>query len=124
VSCNTSSREICSDHTVDQGNGYAKVEKVCHNESTKTCSYNRLVWDTIQSFTLQGNDLTPLYASPTLVSNQRLGKPSEKLTVYFDTAKGQQTYSLIKDAEFQKFTIGSSWTLTMDILGMVVSANP
>ena len=82
-------------------------------------------WTTIQTYTLEGNDLRPVYDSPNVSSDQRLGQQSEDLTVTFSTPNGEQeTYSPGNVSEFQQFTVGSTWKLKMNALGGVVGVEP
>jgi hypothetical protein len=82
-------------------------------------------WTTIQTYTLEGNNLQPIYEDPSVSSDQRIGQESEELTVTFSTANGEQeAYSPGTVSEFQQFTIGSTWTLKMNALGAVVGVEP
>jgi ribosomal protein L40E len=121
VSCHDESRDVCVDKTIDQGNGVAEVVQECHTETDSYCSYTVNEWSTIQTYTLDGNDLNPVYSTPSLTDNQRTDTSSETLTVYFDTSKGQKTYSPDSVSEFQQFQIGSTWTLKMNAVGGVLS---
>ncbi len=121
TSCHTESQEVCEDKTIDKGNGYAEVVQECHTESQQYCDYTVDEWKTIQTYTLDGNDLSPVYDSPTLSSGQRKGTETEQLTVNFSTADGQETYSPSSVSEFQQFGIGSTWTLKLNALGGIVS---
>jgi ribosomal protein L40E len=121
VSCRDDTREVCVDKTIDQGNGVAEVVRECHNETDTYCSYTVDEWSTIQTYSLDGNDPNPVYSTPSLTDNQRVGSSSETLTVYFDTSKGQKTYSPGSVSEFQQFQIGSTWTLKMNAVGGVLS---
>lgn len=120
VSCYDDSQEVCEEKTVDQGNGFAEVVQECHTETQQYCSYTVDEWTTIQTYDLSGNDLYPVYESPSYSSDQRLGTSSETLTVTFSTSDGQETYSPDSITEFQQFQIGSVWTLKMNALGGVV----
>jgi len=120
VSCHDETREVCEQKTIDKGNGFSEVVEDCHNESEQYCSYTRDEWTTIQTYSLDGNDLYPEYASPNYSSDQRLGDESEELTVTFSTENGTETYSPGTVTEFQQFNIGSTWTLKMNALGGVV----
>jgi len=121
VSCQTESKEVCEDKTIDKGNGFAEVVTECHDESEQYCDYTVDEWTTIQTYTLNGNDLRPVYDSPSLTSDQRIGSRSEVLTVSFSTPDGQETYSAGSVDEFEQFQIGSIWTLKINALGRVVS---
>ncbi len=121
VSCHTESQEVCEEKTVDQGNGFAEVVQECHTESEQFCDYTMDEWTTIQTYDLNGNDLLPVYADPSLASDQRTGSASEQFTVTFSTSDGQQTYSPNSVSEFQQYPIGSVWTLKLNALGGVLS---
>ena len=121
VSCHTESQEVCEEKTIDKGNGYAEVVQECHTESEQYCNYTVDEWTTIQTYTLDGNDLFPVYESPSLASDQRIGTASEQLTVYFSTPDGQETYSPGSVSEFQQFQIGSVWTIKFNLAGGVLS---
>jgi ribosomal protein L40E len=124
VSCRTETRQVCEQKTIDKGNGYGEVVEECHDESTDYCSYTVKEWQTIQTFTEQGSDLSPFYAQPSVSFGQRTGSSSEDLTVNFSTEKGQITYSPDSVMEFQQFQPGSVWTLKMNALGSVVGVEP
>jgi hypothetical protein len=125
VSCRDDSREVCEQKTIDKGNGYSEVVEECHTETQQYCSYTIDEWTTIQTYTLDGSDLRPIYEDPSVSSGQRLGQESEELTVTFSTANGEQeTYSPDTISEFQQFTVGSTWTLKMNALGGVVGVEP
>ncbi len=118
VSCHT--EESCTQKTVDQGNGYSEVVQECND--TQYCSYTLDEWKTIQTYTLEGDNLRPVYDNPSLASDQQIGDVTEKLAVTFSTEDGAKTYSPGTISEFQQFDIGSTWTLTLNVLGSVISA--
>jgi ribosomal protein L40E len=124
VSCYDDSRDVCEQRTIDRGNGYSEVVEECHTETQQYCSYTVDEWTTIQTYPLEGNDLRPIYESPNIASDQRLGNPSEDLTVVFSTPDGEETYSPNSVSEFQQYSIGSTWTLRMNAIGGVVSVEP
>ena len=125
VSCRDESRDVCEQKTIDKGNGYSEVVEECHTETQQYCSYTLDEWTTIQTFTLDGNDLRPIYDDPSIASGQRLGQESEHLTVTFSTTNGEQeTYSPSSVSEFQQFTVGSTWNLKLNAVGNVLSVEP
>jgi hypothetical protein len=125
VSCHDESQDVCEQKTVDKGNGYSEVVEECHTETQQYCSYTVDEWTTIQTYTLDGNDLQPIYEDPSVSSGQRLGQESEDLTVTFSTGNGEQkTYSPDTVSEFQQFTVGSTWTLKMNAIGGIVGVEP
>jgi len=125
VSCRDESRDVCEQKTIDKGNGYSEVVEECHTETQQYCSYTVDEWKTIQTYSLDGNNLQPVYDNPSLASDQRTGDKSETLTVTFSTEDGgQETYSPSTISEFQQFAVGSTWTLNMNLAGGVVSVEP
>lgn len=120
ISCET--RQVCEEKTVDLGNGYAQVVKECHDE--QYCSYTRDEWENLQSYTLEGDDLSPRYAQPALASRQRLGKSSVILQVYLNTPQGEKSYTPKDLGEFMQFTPGSRWLLRLNRLGGVLTIEP
>jgi ribosomal protein L40E len=123
VSCQTDSREVCEEKTVDRGNGFAEVVEDCHTETDQYCDYTVDEWTTIQTYTLDGHDLYPVYEQPNLANDQRLGDESADFTVYFETDNGTIDYSPDSLSEFQQFQVGSSWTLKLNALGGVVDVS-
>ena len=120
VSCRTETRQVCEDKTIDTGNGYAEVVTECHDENQQYCSYTLDEWKTIETYTLDGHDFEPLYTSPDLAFGQRLGEVTMTFTVYFYGDGETYTYNLNDLYEFQKFSIGSAWTLRLNAFGVVV----
>ena len=120
VSCYDESRDVCEQKTIDQGNGYSEIVEECHTETEKYCSYTVDEWKTIQTYTLEGNDLRPIYESPNISSDQRLGDQSEEFTVTFSAADRTEVYSPDTLSTFQQFEIGSTWTLELNLMGGVV----
>jgi len=125
VSCHDESREVCEQRTIDKGNGYSEVVEECHDETERYCSYTVDEWTTIQTYTLDGDNLRPVYESPNIANGQRLGNESEELTVTFSLENGEQeTYSPDTVSEFQQFQVGSTWTLKINKFGSVVGIEP
>lgn len=120
VSCQTESREVCEERTIDRGDGYAEVVEECHTETEQYCDYTVDEWTTIQTYTLDGHDNFPVYEQPSLTSDQRLGNDSVDMTVFFDTEEGQKSYTPESVSEFQQFQLGSTWSLKLNALGGVV----
>lgn len=123
-SCRTESRDVCEQKTIDRGNGYSEVVEECHTETDQYCSYTVDEWTTIQTYPLEGNDLRPVYASPNVSSDQRIGDETAEFTITLLTDDGLKTYSPETVTEFQQFTVGSTWTLKMNALGGIVSVEP
>ena len=121
VSCRDESQEVCEEKSIDKGNGYAEIVKECHTDTTTYCDYTTDEWTTIQTYTLEGNDFSPVYDTPSLSSSQRTGSSSETFTVYFNTKDGGLTYEPGSLTDFQQFSVGSVWTIELNVLGGVVS---
>ncbi|MCF6277880.1 MAG: zinc-ribbon domain-containing protein [Anaerolineales bacterium] len=121
VSCRSESQEVCTERTIDQGNGYAEVVQDCQTVNQEYCSYSVLEWQTVQTLTLDGYDYAPDYADPTLNSQQRLGDQNADYTVTFNTDNGAIDYSPDSLDEYRQYQLGSTWTLNLNRLGRVVS---
>ncbi len=124
ISCTTKNEETCTQKTVDKGNGYSEVVEECTTDSVQYCDYTIDEWKTIQTYTLEGNDLYPVYESPNYSSDQRLGPQSEEFSVTFSTERGNKTYKPDSVSEFQQFEMDSIWTLKLNLLGGVVGVEP
>jgi len=121
VSCHDESKDVCEQKTIDKGNGYSEVVEDCHTETTQYCSYTVDEWQTIQTYTLEGNDLRPIYDDPSVASGQRLGDKTEDLKVTFSTNKGDKVYSPSNITEYQQFDMGTTWDLSLNLVGGIVS---
>ena len=121
VSCSNSSREVCTDKTIDKGNGYAEVVQDCHTETETSCSYDIMEWQHVRNYELDGHDLNPVYSQPTLTKDQRLGESSVTLSVNF--ASGH-AYTPADLAEFRQFKVGSRWKLRISLLDTIIKAIP
>lgn len=120
VSCHDENQEICEQKTIDKGNGFSEVVEECHTETEEYCSYTVDEWKTIQTYPLEGNDLNPVYQSPNITSDQRIGEQTAEFTVNFSTEDGNKVYSPETASTFQQFAVGSTWTLELNLLGGVV----
>ena len=126
------SHEVCTQHTVDQGNGTGKVEEDCHNEDEYEsypvyddyCKYPGQQWEQIDVLSSQGTDLNPYWPATSLGANQREGKRSSSYTVLFDTKKGIQKYNPKDENQFGQCQIGSTWTLNINTFGTVTDIQP
>jgi len=121
VSCRDESKDVCEQKTIDKGNGYSEVVQDCHTETEQYCSYTVDEWTTIHTYTLDGNDLRPIYDDPNLASGQRVGDKTEDLKVTFSTNKGDKVYSPSSISEYQQFEVGTMWTLKLNLVGGIVS---
>ncbi len=119
VSCRDESRDICEQKTIDKGNGLSEVVEECYTETEQYCSYTVDEWKTIQTYTLEGNDLRPTYDTPNITSDQRIGEQTAEFTVNFSTEDGNKVYSPETVSTFQQFDVGSTWTLELNLVGGV-----
>lgn len=124
VDCRTETRQVCTERTVDLGNGYAEVVEECRDETEQYCSYDIREWQTIREDKLEGSDTSPLYPRPSLRSGQREGKSSITLRVTFVSGSESYTYTPGDVDEFQQFSPGSQWRLSISWLGNIVSVEP
>jgi DNA-directed RNA polymerase subunit RPC12/RpoP len=124
VSCHTEDKEVCQERVVDQGNGFGEVVQDCHTESTQYCSYTVDEWKTIQIYTLDGHNYSPVYAQPSVAAGQRLGDQQAEYTVFFETEAGQKTYSPSDLADFSQFRVGSTWNLSLSAVGGILDVKP
>ncbi len=124
VDCRTESQEVCTERTVDLGNGYAEVVEDCRTETDTYCSYDIREWRTIREDKLEGYDTSPVYPRPSLGNGQREGNPSITMQVTFTTNDGPRTYTPGDISDFQRFTPGSRWELSVSWLGNIIDVNP
>ena len=121
VSCDTRSEEVCEQKTIDRGNGYAEVVEDCHTETDQYCDYTRDEWTTVQTYTIDGHNDSPIYDQPNLSTGQRLGNETVTFSVTFEVDNGLKNYKPDDLDEYQQFRPGDTWTLKMNALGGVVS---
>ncbi len=118
--------KVCgTPYTKDTGTGIGQVVQDCQFEVLAPyCEYTVDEWQTVGQETRQGEDYTPLFASPSLANNQRLGGRQTRLIVIFETNQGQYEYTPADLNEFQRFQIGSQWTLSINGFGQIVGVEP
>jgi ribosomal protein L40E len=118
--------ETCgTPYSVDKGSGYAEVVQDCtYQVYEEACKYTEEGWAQSDTAVREGTDLNPSWPDPQLSNTQRLGEGSEKYQVVFNTSKKEYTYSPTDLTSFQQFQPGSTWTLTVNALGGVVSVSP
>lgn len=124
VDCRTETNQVCTERTIDQGNGYAEVVEECRDETVQFCSYDVREWRTIREDKLEGYDANPVYARPSLTSGQRQGNPAITMRVTFVSGSNSYTYTPASISEFQQFSPGSRWDVTLSWLGNIVSVQP
>ncbi len=120
----TGAKEVCTTALVDQGNGAGKVEETCKYEVYDNyCKYQVLEWQKFDEVSAQGTDLNPYWPNPTLGTDQREGERSQNYLVYFETQEGVKKYTLTDGTEFLQYSPGSTWNLSVNSLGAVVTVS-
>jgi hypothetical protein len=118
ISCFDQKYSMCEQNLNDNSN--SETEENCRVQTVKYCSYTVDEWKVIQTHTLSGSDLQPIFDAPNLFNNQRLGAKFSEFTVYFRSENGIIKYTPYSVSEFQQFIIGSRWTLKLNLIGGVV----
>lgn len=118
--------KVCgTPYTIDTGSGVGEVVQDCEYQVLAPfCEYTVSEWQVVDRAGLQGSDLNPLFASPSLVSGQRLGAQEVDAVVIFETEKGRYNYRPRSIAEFQQYQINSVWNLRINAFGDIVSVEP
>ena len=119
-------REICgTPYTVDTGTGLGEVVQDCQYEVYEDyCTYTVDEWQQVDTVTLSGADLRPLWPNPQLASEQRLGGEQEQYEIIFQGDGDRYTYTTSSADQFAQFAVGSEWVLQVNQLGGVVSVEP
>ena len=115
--------ESCGEpYTVDTGSGIGEVVQDCVYEVYEEyCSYTVLDWVEVDSVTASGADPNPYWPTVALLSGQQEGEGSESYEVVFVADDERYTYTTESENEFERYEIGSTWTLKVNTLGAVVS---
>lgn len=119
------STEVCSTELVDQGNGAAQVVENCSYEVYDDyCKYTAQEWQEVDQAVAQGNDTNPAWPNVQLAGGQREGERKEIYKIVFDTSKGIKEYTTDNESLFRQLQPGSTWTLEINPLGMIVNVQP
>ncbi len=113
--------EVCgTPYTVDQGSGVAKVVQDCeYRIYDDYCTYTQMEWVVVDTASLQGSDLNPVWPAIVLSAGQREGERRQSYTVVFRSEGETYTYRLSDPQEFSGFTPGSEWILDVNAFGAV-----
>lgn len=117
-------KEICgTPYTVDEGNGFGKVQQDCQYEVyADWCKYTVEEWTQADAVVASGQDLNPYDPQlPALNAKEREGTHSETYTIYFNADGEAHTYETNDYDLFRQAEIGSRWILTINKLGGIVS---
>lgn len=115
--------EVCgTPYNVETGGGYAEVVQDCEYRVYEDyCTYTVDQWMAIATAELEGVGLSAAWPDPALASSQRLGAETESYECIFESGGENYVYSTDSFAEFQQCQIGSTWKLTINGAGAVVS---
>ena len=119
------STEVCSTELVDQGNGAAKVVENCsYQVYDDYCKYTAQRWQEVDQAVAKGSNMTPAWPAVNLTAGEREGQRQESYKVFFDTKNGVKEYTTSDGNLFRQFQPGSTWTLEINPLGVIVSVRP
>ncbi len=115
--------KICgTPYTIDTGTGIGQVVRDCQFEILRPyCKYSAEEWQVVDTVRLQGQDLDPVFANPSIAAGQQMGDTFLEYWVVFTTSDGQYTYKTADINEFQKFSVDSKWLLEMNALNQILS---
>jgi len=118
--------EVCgTPYTIDTGTGAGQVIQDCVYEAyDEQCSYTAQEWTVVDTLEISGSDLYPTWPEIPTSPDSRQGETQEDYAVTFTTPDGAYTYEPGSETEFQRFEIGSSWTLQVNALGGVTAVDP
>ena len=120
------STEVCgTSYVVDKGSGVGQVMKDCtYKVYEDKCNYTVQAWTDVDQSSLQGSDFNPIWPSPSLQSNQRIGEKDEMYTIQFTSNDKILTYKTSDYNTFARCQIGTNWNLEVNVSGQVVSISP
>lgn len=117
--------EVCSTALVDQGNGAAEVVETCSYEVYDDyCEYTAQEWVEVDQAVAQGSDMNPDWPNVNLAAGEREGERKETYKIVFETSKGIKEYTTDNESMFLQLQPGSTWTLEINPLGMIVNVQP
>jgi ribosomal protein L40E len=118
--------KVCgTPYTVDTGSGVGRVVQDCQYEILQPfCEYTLKEWRVVDNVLLDGTDMDPVFADPTLTIDQRLGQQTSEYVVIFDTGANRYTFHPQSLEEYQRFQAGSSWELSINAFDQVISVQP
>ncbi len=119
----SNSIEVCgTPYTIDTGTGYGEVVQDCEYEVySDWCTYTAIEWGVVDSVTLTGTDLNPIWPEAQLAEGQQFGDGEEHYEITFTTDDDSFTYTTYDPVEFIQFQPRTSWTLNINSFGQLVS---
>jgi hypothetical protein len=118
--------KVCgTPYTIDSGSGVGQVVQDCEYEIYEPyCEYTTQEWQVVDQAQMSGSDLNPVFASPSLSEDQRLGEQRVEYVIVFSTGQGQYIYHPSNSEEFHKYLVGSVWSLKINSFGQIVGIEP
>ena len=118
--------KVCgTPYTIDSGSGVGQVVQDCQFDIYEPyCEYTVQEWQVVDQAQLSGSDFNPLFASPALTGDQRLGGQRAEFEVVFATDGSQYVYHPSTSEEFNKYPVGSAWNLKINSFGQIVEIEP
>jgi DNA-directed RNA polymerase subunit RPC12/RpoP len=118
--------EVCgTPYTVDTGSGAGEVVQDCdYNVYADWCTYTVDEWQQVDTITLTGDDLLPVWPQVALGEGEQEGAWSEEYQVVFTSEGDRYTYSPEVESEFLHYEPGSTWTLEVNAFGQVREVLP
>jgi len=117
------SDEVCgTPYSVETGGGFAETVQDCeYRVYDDFCSYSAQEWVANSTVAVGANDFSPRWPSPALASDTRFGEGIESYTCIFNVDGETYRYTSSSEQTFQRCSVGSTWTLTVNSLGSVTS---
>jgi len=118
--------EVCGEpYTEDTGTGVGEVVQDCTYEVYDDyCEYSGMAWVVTDTVTETGTDLYPDWPLLSLANNQREGERTENYQITFSGDGETYSYTTTNSDIFLQADRGSRWTLQVNQLGGVQSAEP
>ena len=114
------SKEICTTEIVDSGDGTGAIVESCVYEVYDDyCAYNIDAWHSANPVIVEGNEAV-IFDLPAISSHQRYGTSSGVFNVVFETEQGYLTYTTSSQNEYQSFSHGSEWILSVNNVGEIL----
>jgi hypothetical protein len=117
--------EVCgTPYTVDTGTGIGEVVQDCEYEVySDWCTFTYIDWGVIDSVTLTGTDLNPIWPEAQLAEDQRFGDGEERFEITLSTDDDTFTYTIDDPVVFIQFQQGTTWILNINSFGQLVSVD-
>jgi hypothetical protein len=120
------SKEVCgTPYTVDTGSGYGEVVQECQYQVYEDwCDYTVQQWQVVDTVTLEGKDVNPLWPVPQLGPGQREGSREERYKCMFNADGDALTYNTSNATTFALCEVGTRWVLKVNTFNSVTGLEP